>query len=129
MKLEDLLRHIADNIENGKEWFVELECKNLGNRPTWDDVVDHHDWFKLAPRTHMVNGFEVPAPDTVKPQKYTAIFNGDPSMKGWCIETAWHGTEIDLRMLERGNVFLTREAAIANAKAEKGINPYAEADK
>jgi hypothetical protein len=127
MKLQDLLRHIADNVENGESWTKGLAIPE--KLTTVQEVWCNHFSIELKPRTHVVNGFTVPAPETVKPPKYTPIFYGDPSMKGWHIETTWHGTEIDLRMLERGNVFLTREAAIANEKARYNINPYSEGEK
>jgi hypothetical protein len=127
MKLQDLLRHIADNVENGEIWSEGID---ISDKAAWEASVffGEADSIKLKPRTHVVNGFTVPAPETVKPPKYTPIFYGDPSMKGWHIETTWHGTEIDLRMLERGNVFLTREAAIANEKARYNIDPYSEGE-
>jgi len=121
MKLQDLLRHIADNVENGKGWYKGLECKNLSNRPNWEDVVDHHDWFKLAPRTHVVNGFTVPAPEVEAPQDEYFIAN--IGAVEFHHSSYWANHDLDSRRLKRGLIHLKKEAAIANAKAMLGINP------
>lgn len=128
MELQDLLRHIADNVENGKDWYKGLECKNLSNRPNWEDVVDHHDWFKLAPRTHEVSGFTVPAPEVEALALDDVYFIGEPSSVDWHTEYTWYKDNSDKRFLERGLVHLTKEAAVANAKAMLGIDPYSEGE-
>ncbi len=123
MKLQDLLRHIADNVENGLDWYADLVCEKLNNQPTWSDVVDHHDWFELAPRTHEVNGFTVPAPESEALNVGDKYYSAVPTRSNWCFPEEWGNSMIDNRYLTRGIIHLTKEAAIANAKAMLGINP------
>jgi hypothetical protein len=65
MKLEELLRHVADNVEAGKPANHDLL---YWGRPS---IVDHiscfnwtdHDNYSNTPKTHNCNGHEVPAPE------------------------------------------------------------------
>lgn len=127
MKLQDLLRHIADNVENGKKWGCGLSCpthfKSLG------EVCENSHRVELAPRTHVVNGFTVPAPEVQTLTKNDSYYMPDASIRVWFVEYAWFKDSSDKRFLERGLVHLTKEAAIANAKAMLGIDPYSEGEK
>jgi len=127
MKLQDLLRHIADNVENGKDW-----CDGLVSDKPWsmkEDVMTNYHRFELAPRTHVVNGFTVPAPEVDAPTNGSAYYLCNVANPYWASKSRWLNSELDLRLLQRGSVFLDRDAAIANAKAEKGIDPYSEGEK
>ena len=78
-------------------------------------------------KTHQVNGFEVPAPETellkIGQEYWLPCF----SAKDWAGEPyEWDGGSVDQGVLKRGLVHLTKEAAIANAKAMVGIDPATE---
>lgn len=82
-----------------------------------------------AKPTRIINGFEVPAPETGELNErvayYTPVFNNNCFYR----EEKWAaGSVFDLRLLKRGLVFLTKEDAIATAKAMLGIDPYEEAE-
>ena len=128
MELQDLLRHIADNVENEKHWVTGLTYDNPNARPVWDDVAENHDRFKLAPRTHDVNGFTVPAPEVEGLDKGQEYFFPCANHKEWVGWYFWSNDKCDTLLLERRSVFLTQEAAIANAKAMLGIDPYSEGE-
>lgn len=73
--------------------------------------------FRIAPRTILVNGVEVPAPEEDAPADGTEYFM--PSLTGddqyesmW-----WDGGAVDRQWLERGLVYLDKDSAIARAKA------------
>ncbi len=78
------------------------------------------------PRTRVVNGFTVPAPEVDAPKTGDAYWLAHPPNKGWACEGVWYQTDATYSSdtwLSRGLVFLTREAAVANAKAMCGIDP------
>lgn len=78
----------------------------------------------MKPKTHIVNGFEVPEPAKTPPKGFENYFV--PSIQDDCFYFVyiWTGDPTDKKCLERGLVFLNKEDAIANAKAMLGIDPY-----
>lgn len=78
------------------------------------------EWFRLNPRTITVNGREVQAGETVAPE--AEFFFVDLHSTDLWGETFWCGTNRDQLKLERGLVHLTKEAAIAHAKAMLNID-------
>jgi hypothetical protein len=131
MKLHELLRHVADNVEAGR---------NTGHGLLYSGVshsVDHPDaiawrcsqYYALAPKTHTVNGFEVPAPETDPPRHTQDYYYVDPAEKEYHGSTCWINDRFDKARLARGLVFLDPEAARANGLALFGIDPYAETEK
>lgn len=80
-----------------------------------------HDYeFRIKPRTITVNGREVQAGETVAP-------TGDYFVTALHVSTyvsaeTWKGEDFDKLCLERGLVHLTKEAAIAHAKAMLNID-------
>lgn len=121
MKLEDLLRHIADNIENGRQPFIGLDHPFIADQH--EKLFLYPEKFSLAPRTHVVNGFKVPAPEIKEPKHKDKYWASDYTEEDWACNYVWQGLEFDRLAFERRSVFLTKEAAVANAKAEKGIDP------
>lgn len=73
--------------------------------------------FRLAPRTIRVNGVEVPAPEMVAPEKGRTYYVPDLAEGDCCYDYTWVNDLFDVRTLERGLVYLTKEDAIARAKA------------
>lgn len=94
-----------------------------------EDSEDSADIIGMWPKTRIINGFEVPAPETTKPDCGTAYFTADAIHKDMVDFHEWDNDDYDTRMLKRGLVFLNAEDAIANAKAMLGIDPYGEANK
>lgn len=78
----------------------------------------------MKPKTRIINGFEVPAPETKAPDcgvKYYVPHLDEDDFYGSYV---WHSDDVDNRILSRNILFLTKEEAIANAKAMLGIDPY-----
>lgn len=74
--------------------------------------------FRLAPRTVMCNGVEVPAPESVSPAQGTVYYTPHVTREpGYNKETWDRAAGFDLRVLEHGLVYLKKEDAIARAKA------------
>ena len=125
MERKELILHVAENLKNGLSELDGLE---------WPDSLSHnvnaasfyyHYLYSLKPRTHIVNGFEVPAP--VKSMSVgEQCFYPNESDPDWYESDTFDGGAWDMRMLNRGSCFATKEAAIANAKARCGIDPTKE---
>lgn len=74
--------------------------------------------FRLAPRTILVNGVEVPAPESVAPAQGTVYYTPHVTREPGYNEETWdRAAGFDLRVLEHGLVYLNKEDAIARAKA------------
>ncbi len=125
MKLELLLRHIADNVENGRgkldglKWTGPNAIRRLLSEP---------NCFSLATRTHEINGFEVPAPEVEALNDGDEYYIPDPASHEWYVQYNWEDDCLDYSWLRRGLIHLTMEAAIANAKAMLGDDPSEECE-
>lgn len=97
------------------EFGVEFSSIKLGvmNHSAWDE----HYTFRLAPRTVLCNGVEVPAPESVAPKDGVDYYFQTPHGVEIVSRELWRGCNFDLRLLERGLVYLNKEDAIARAKA------------
>lgn len=76
-----------------------------------------HNEFRLAPRTIRVNGVEVPAPESVAPEKGSTYYIPDIGVDACYYDHIWINDLFDMKTLERGIVYLRKEDAIARAKA------------
>lgn len=74
--------------------------------------------------TQVINGFEVPAPVATRPEKFDYYYVPSIQDDHFYFRFIWAGDPVDKECLERGLVFLTKEDAVAVAKAMLGINPY-----
>lgn len=92
------------------------------------DVGDSQDIIGMWPKTRTVNGFEVPAPEAEVLNVGSLYFIACTRHMGFYDTHKWFDEKIDKRYMERGLVFLTKDDAIANAKAMLGINPYKESE-
>jgi hypothetical protein len=94
------------------EWLNKKECSFTSSLS-----------YRTKPKTHIVNGFEVPMGDTEfeMHERYFYInFAGEEGID-------WHyfnDDREDHQLISRSIAFKTEEAAIANAKAMLGIEPY-----
>jgi hypothetical protein len=84
------------------------------------------EWkVRRKPRTHVVNGFTVPAPETEAPAVGAMFWFSNPSASDWCAPGfKWAGELWDLNLLSRGLVHLNEDAAAANGKAMCGVDPH-----
>ena len=73
--------------------------------------------FRLAPRTILVNGVEVPAPEKEAPSTGTPYFLPCITTVDLCTKITWDGGCADQLWLERGLVYMDEKSAIARAKA------------
>lgn len=81
--------------------------------------------YQVKPKTHIVNGFEVPFGDAEFELHEKCFY---PALDLEDI-VDWHrfsDDSFDRLIISRGIAFKTKEAAIANAKAMLGIDPYGE---
>lgn len=126
-------------IANG-ESLDDWECAYFGreypyaHRREWGEInfyvsdiaKDPQNWVVRRKQvTHEVNGFTVPAPLRFAPAKGAVYFVSCTSAIALAYKGYW-GEKDDSRdkiHLLRGLVHLTKEAAVANAKAMCGIDP------
>lgn len=120
---EALIAHLqGEKVEKKNAWNENWRPLIEGSeRATLGQILDPDFGraceFRLAPRTILVNGVEVPAPESVAPPLMSKVFA--PSTfshdlySSWC----WHNDPVDAGYLERGLVYLDKESAIARAKA------------
>ena len=125
----EILRAIADGVplsefeatSNGRSWFNVKDAKMT-------------DWFFSDPqqwqvrrkqRTHVVNGFTVPAPMDKESEEGARYYSATPDAIEFFNDRPWDGGNYDKRVFSRGLCFATKEAAIANAKAMLNIDPEA----
>ena len=121
----ELLRHVADNLESGKEAGAGLlynGSASVSINPK-DIRLDTHKLYTLAPRTHEVNGFTVPAPLTEPPANGTYYYIASTEQDYLFLSSSWDGLPLDYKYLRRGLIHLTEEAAQQNALAMIGRDP------
>lgn len=114
-KYAQVLRWIAD----GEKIQVDV---NGWTTCSAEGVLRHiltgtHNRFRLAPRTIIVNGVEVPAPEMVAPERGVQYLIPSLSKESLYRSYVWYGGEFDKQMLDRDLVYLTPSDAIARAKA------------
>lgn len=74
--------------------------------------------FRLASHTITVNGVEVPAPESVAPEKGKHFYVPDIYSDAYAYGNQWNGySDVHIGYFERGLVYLNKEDAIARAKA------------
>ena len=117
-------------IANG-ESLDDWECDRFG-KSDWgsakyyvSDILKYPQNCEVRrkPAIHVVNGFFVPAPLRFAPAKGAVCFAACNYTIDFAYKICWDGGAIDKIHLKRGLIHLTKEAAVANAKAMCGINP------
>lgn len=124
MNQVELLRHVADNLEagrdaghgllyNGKKLLVttSVECICFG----------FSDAYSLATRTRIINGVEVPAPMDKEPFRGQRYWMECAWAKDLSTSTQWGFSSDDKLRFFRGLCYDSQEAAAANCKARYGI--------
>lgn len=90
-------------------------------------IDSRYDLF-MKPKTRIINGFEVPAPESEPLEETDVYYVADIASRFFYEVSLWSGGTIDMTWLSIGLVFLAKEDAIANSKAMLGINPYGDDD-
>ena len=135
MNIQEILQIMSDNAkpdENGDT------CKNghVMHNIHFDGapilIVEDHilgvalyqpNRFTLAPRTHEVNNFTVPAPISVEPIVDVVYYTAAPPSRDLTGSVLWSGSDYCLLMLTRRVLFSTKAAAQQNALAMIGRDP------
>lgn len=85
--------------------------------------LHHWDIVGMYPETRVINGFEVPAPETEELEYSTSYYIASSEARRFYSCETWNDHDMDKLWLERGLVFLNKEDAVANTKAMMGIDP------
>lgn len=127
----DVLIAIAENVEAIDDFEIKAD-----ESVNWDDLIGYSEWLhrpekwsvRRQQKTIKVNGFDVPEPCRVMPEIDSIYYIAAPSAKDMFSYTECREDIVDRQFIDRGLIHLTKEAAIAHAKAMLGIDPN-EADK
>lgn len=111
----DLIKAFID----GKEIYCDSHILNL---IAFDLDISY---YKIKPKTISVSGFEVPEPVNSELDMGYVYYIPVPSSYNYYCECHWEDHLVNNIHLERGLVHLTKENAIAHAKAMLGIDPNA----
>ena len=127
-----VFQHMADNVRVGKSPVDGLQIEGVSRIGEWSNInkdisIDRlyklDGEFRIAPRTHTLNGYDVPAPETEAPESGAVYYGlhvlGDDGVEDY----EWEGDKHDKNALRHG-LWLSKEDAIANAKAMRGEDPY-----
>lgn len=111
--------YAQDAMETDKPWE---RWKWRAPGGTWTQLNDHPVWgegieYRRKPQVILVNGIEVPAPETKAPAPGTTYFIADPANANHQRPRSWVDKGCDHEVLKRGLVHLTPSVAIAHAKA------------
>ena len=126
--VQDWYAELAPVITAAAEGKVVQYLSADGNWYGSSGVFAYPNMYRIKPeepKTIKVNGFDVPEPMREAPAEGVRYYVASTQAREWCLSRIWVGLELDLRCLQRGLVYSTKEAAVAHAKAMLGINPYA----
>ena len=113
-----MLLYAQDALETDKPWtrwemLVHDKWAVLTSNPTWHEALE----YRRKPQTILVNGIEVPKPETRAPKYDTLYWVPDLKSKSFFDCFTWCNDDVDFRHLERRIVHLNNEAAAAHGKA------------
>lgn len=118
--MAEYAKDAAVHPEPWKLWQLKMRgwqgWGDLNANPHWDPDSQYRR--KPEPiKTHEVNGFTVPAPITEAPAYGTDCWMPTVTDGDWTERLYWSNHSYDRQCLQRGLIHLTKEAAVANAKA------------
>jgi len=90
-----------------------------------DSCVDGYEW-RVKPETITINGHEVPCPVREPLEKGQVYWCVAPDSDTYTDTFLWGDDDLDKRLLRRGLIHLTKEAAVAHAEA---LLSFARSDK
>lgn len=119
-------KEVAQSIMDGEEVEVFNELSEK-----WVDVLHFPHFritdlpntpnqrYRIKPRTIMVGDMQVPEPvmEVSELEEGKAYYLPNPTRKDFYVWSSWDGNSVDLRLLKRGLIHKTKEAAILHAKA------------
>ena len=120
MNQVELLRHVADNLEAGRD---ELDGITHHENYILRDITNFPEMFRIKVKTHKVNNFTVPAPLTEPPANGTYYYIPSLFSTDCTNSTNWDDGTVDWRSFYRGLIHLTKAAAQQNALAMLGRDP------
>lgn len=100
----------------------EIQVANQ-DKENWRDVSENELYFRtdfryrIKPETILVNGIEVPKPETEAPEEGEDYYTPQPCNFDFFTRATWWGTEYDVMRLNRGLVHLLKENAIKHGEA------------
>lgn len=106
----EVIRAYADGAE--VEFFDGLGWKFI-ERPTFYKDIK----YRAKPRTFPIGEWEAPLPETTAPQVGQYYYAPELMMEGFTCAYTWRGDAIDNRILARGLLHLTKEAAFKHGRA------------
>lgn len=111
------LRPVLEAAERGER----IEARSGPGEPWchYKEIALHlpASCYRVAPRTILVNGIEVPEPMRSPPAEGTEYWLADTDADLLAVAGDWDDTDLEHRWLARGLCHSTREAAEAHARA------------
>lgn len=117
----ELMAHYAEDAKvHPRPW--ELWQRRVKPNGRWTDHKSSPAWwldreYRRKPRTININGYEVPEPERVAPSKNTRYYFPSFINKFGVFDCSWKGDGTDIKVLQKGLLHLTSEAAELHAKA------------
>lgn len=115
-----MIQYAKDATETDKpwdRWEIYSEVNDRWEHLKCQAFFTENYQYRRKPDVIKINGFEVPAPLKVAPKIGTAYSYANPSLEDFHITYTWDNDDFDKRLLQKGLIHLTKEAAIAHAKA------------
>lgn len=118
-----LLRHVADNLEAGRDVGHGLVRVLFGyQNPDKESLyLWNPELYEIAPRTRIINEVEVPAPMDKEPDIGSSYWCEAPATSSCSFCTIWAGDLTDKMRFDRGMCYNSSSAAAVNCKARYGI--------
>lgn len=124
---QEVLKAIADGVKLehkwiGSEWTVPSEWKDfnpLENSVVIENIFNGKYIFRLCQETITIGDVSFPKPESNPLKDGTEYWVAEPAYQHYIAirPSRWAGDDLDRRFLHRGLVHLTKENAIAHAKA------------
>lgn len=119
---EALIAHLRGEkvqVKKFSEWqaFEKWVCDHVTLKDSLADDFANACQFRIAPRTILVNGVEVPAPEQAAPDYGATHYVPMPSWADFYAERRWDTSDDHIHSLKCGLVYLNKDDAINRAKA------------
>ncbi|PJK01481.1 hypothetical protein CO615_04175 [Lysobacteraceae bacterium NML75-0749] len=116
-----MMQYAQDAMKTNTPWELWEFRKENSDEP-WDDLVTHPMWceyfeYRRKPRTININGHEVPEPIREPPKYNSPYYMPEFKYPELYERFFWEGDHTDMHRLKSGLMHLTKDAAIAHARA------------
>ncbi len=113
-----LMAKAAEIAKTDKKWWTHFEEEFLedGWIPMLDGSFNMNSEYRLKPHTIDINGHQVPEPERESPEDGDELYIADITSNG-ALRLMWTNHESDRRLLARGVLHLTKEAAESHIAA------------